>query len=63
MTDSPVTRILLSWFAENQRPLPWRREYRPYHVWISEIMGQQTRMERVAAYFTNWIRLFPDIPT
>jgi A/G-specific adenine glycosylase len=63
VTDSPVTRILLSWFAENQRPLPWRREYRPYHVWISEIMGQQTRMERVAAYFTNWIRLFPDIPT
>ncbi|CAK8715949.1 Adenine DNA glycosylase [Candidatus Electrothrix laxa] len=63
MTDSPITRILLSWFAENQRPLPWRKEYRPYHVWISEIMGQQTQMERVVAYFKDWIRQFPDIPT
>ncbi|MCI5131354.1 MAG: A/G-specific adenine glycosylase, partial [Candidatus Electrothrix sp. EH2] len=62
MTEPLITRILLSWFAENQRSLPWRKEYRPYHVWISEIMGQQTRMERVVRYFQNWIRQFPDIP-
>ncbi|MCW5202603.1 A/G-specific adenine glycosylase [Desulfobulbus sp. US4] len=63
MNDSLLTRTLLSWFAENQRPLPWRKEYHPYHVWISEIMGQQTQMERVVAYFNNWIRQFPDIQT
>ena len=63
MTEPLITRILLSWFAENQRPLPWRKEYRPYHVWISEIMGQQTQMERVVRYFQNWIKLFPDIQT
>ncbi|MCI5165061.1 MAG: A/G-specific adenine glycosylase [Candidatus Electrothrix sp. GM3_4] len=63
MNDPLLTRPLLAWFAANQRPLPWRKEYRPYHVWISEIMGQQTQMERVVAYFNNWIKRFPDIPT
>jgi len=52
---------LLRWFAENQRPLPWRETYAPYHVWISEIMGQQTQMERVAQYFRRWIDRFPTI--
>lgn len=63
MTEPFITQALLVWFAENRRPLPWRKEYRPYHVWISEIMGQQTQMERVVGYFKNWIRQFPDIPT
>jgi A/G-specific adenine glycosylase len=52
---------LLEWFAAHQRPLPWRTTYTPYHVWISEIMGQQTQMERVAQYFTRWIERFPDL--
>lgn len=52
---------LLDWFATHQRPLPWRSTYAPYHVWISEIMGQQTQMERVALYFSRWIARFPDI--
>jgi A/G-specific adenine glycosylase len=54
---------LLAWFRRYQRKLPWRKEYHPYHVWISEIMGQQTQMERVVDYFTTWISLFPDIPS
>ncbi len=54
-------RRLLQWFAENQRPLPWRGTYAPYHVWISEIMGQQTQMDRVAQYFRRWVEQFPDI--
>lgn len=54
-------RELLSWFDRNRRDLPWRREYRPYHVWIAEIMGQQTQMERVVAYFQRWVEEFPDI--
>lgn len=54
---------LLEWFAVHQRPLPWRKTYTPYHVWISEVMGQQTQMERVAAYFERWIALFPTIET
>jgi A/G-specific adenine glycosylase len=56
-----IRRLLLNWFAAHQRPLPWRSTYEPYHVWISEIMGQQTQMDRVARYFTRWIDSFPDI--
>ena len=54
-------RELLSWFTGHQRALPWRNDYQPYQVWISEIMGQQTQMDRVVIYFNNWMRLFPDI--
>lgn len=52
---------LLQWFDGNQRSLPWRETYDPYHVWISEIMGQQTQLDRVAQYFRRWIGQFPDI--
>lgn len=54
-------RRLLDWFASHQRPLPWRRTYDPYQVWIAEIMGQQTQMERVVAYFQRWMDQFPDV--
>lgn len=53
---------LLVWFAQNSRDLPWRRTYHPYHVWISEIMLQQTQMERVVQYFSRWLERFPDVP-
>ena len=52
---------ILAWFQENARKLPWRENYDPYHVWISEIMLQQTQMDRVVYYFTRWISRFPDI--
>ncbi|BBD07088.1 A/G-specific adenine glycosylase [Desulfovibrio ferrophilus] len=50
---------LLHWFKDNARPLPWRESYDPYHVWISEIMLQQTQMERGVAYFERWTRELP----
>ncbi|MBR6468383.1 MAG: A/G-specific adenine glycosylase, partial [Desulfovibrio sp.] len=46
---------LLAWFAAHMRPLPWRRDYDPYRVWISEIMLQQTQMERGVQYFERWM--------
>ncbi len=52
---------LLRWFHNNGRQLPWRRGYDPYHVWLSEIMLQQTQMERGIAYFKRWLKRFPDI--
>lgn len=52
---------ILSWFQEHARSLPWRETYDPYHVWISEIMLQQTQMDRVVVYFDRWITRFPDI--
>ena len=50
---------LLDWFSANMRPLPWRETYDPYSVWISEIMLQQTQMERGVAYFNRWMQTFP----
>ena len=52
---------LLQWFRKNARPLPWRKHYRPYEVWISEIMLQQTQMETVLPYFNRWMKAFPTI--
>ncbi len=55
------SRTLLDWFAANARPLPWRQSYDPYAVWISEIMLQQTQMERGVVYFERWMRIFPTL--
>lgn len=52
---------LLQWFDRNKRDLPWRHDYDPYHVWISEIMLQQTQMERGVRYFEEWMRRFPSV--
>ena len=52
---------LVGWFIENQRALPWRASYDPYHVWVSEIMLQQTQVETVVPYFDRWIAKFPNI--
>lgn len=51
---------LLDWFAVHKRPLPWRFGYEPYAVWISEVMLQQTQMERGVDYFLRWMARFPD---
>ena len=58
------TPLLLEWYDKNKRELPWRTESPrdPYKVWVSEIMLQQTRVEAVKAYYTNWMEHFPTIP-
>ncbi|MGJ3522664.1 A/G-specific adenine glycosylase [Nitratidesulfovibrio sp. D1] len=53
-------QALLDWFAVHKRPLPWRFGYEPYSVWISEVMLQQTQMERGVGYFLRWMTRFPD---
>jgi len=56
-----VRRRLLPWFAQNARDLPWRKEpRRPYAVWISEIMLQQTRVDTVLPYYLRFLKRFPD---
>lgn len=52
---------LVSWFSENQRPLPWRASYDPYHVWVSEAMLQQTQVETVLPYFERFIHELPTV--
>ncbi len=52
---------LLDWYAENARKLAWREDPKPYYVWVSEIMLQQTRVEAVKGYFARFIGELPDI--
>lgn len=53
---------LSDWFVANGRDLPWRHGYAPYHVWVSEIMAQQTQLARVAEYFTRFVARWPSVP-
>lgn len=52
---------LIEWYRENRRELPWRQEPTPYHVWISEIMLQQTRIEAVIPYYRRFLEELPDV--
>ena len=56
---------LLAWYAENRRRLPWRAppgaSAEPYHVWLSEIMLQQTRVATVEPYFRRFVARWPNI--
>ena len=52
---------LLSWYEKNKRDLPWRQDKEPYHIWLSEIMLQQTRVEAVKGYYTRFLKALPTI--
>ena len=54
---------LLQWYEYNRRILPWREEPTPYHIWVSEIMLQQTRVEAVKGYYDRFLTRLPDIET
>lgn len=58
-----IVPYLLHWYDYNARVLPWRENPKPYYVWISEIMLQQTRVEAVRGYFYRFIEAIPDIPS
>lgn len=58
-----IGKVLLDWYDYNARILPWRSDPTPYHVWISEIMLQQTRVEAVKKYYDRWMEVLPDIPS
>lgn len=60
MTDA-FRAPLLRWFQENKRDLPWRRDQDAYHVWLSEIMLQQTRVEAVIPYYERFLAVCPDV--
>lgn len=53
--------ILLPWYRQNKRELPWRGIKDPYRVWVSEIMLQQTRVEAVKGYYARFLKELPDI--
>ena len=52
---------IVPWYQANHRPLPWRADRDPYHIWVSEIMLQQTRVEAVKGYYARFLAALPDI--
>lgn len=54
-----VPAQLLSWYRRHGRALPWRQTRDPYRILVSEIMLQQTQVQRVLLYYTVWLKRFP----
>ena len=57
-----ISPALLDWFYKNRRSLPFREDPTPYHVWLSEVMLQQTRVSAVLPYYYRFLEALPDIP-
>ena len=58
-----VASLIIGWFLKNKRSLPWRKEKNAYHILLSEIIMQQTRIEQGIPYFFKIIEAFPTIET
>jgi A/G-specific adenine glycosylase len=63
MRHQDIVPKLLAWFAQNARPLPWRRTLDPYAIWVSEVMLQQTQVKTVLPYWERWMQALPDLAT
>ena len=58
-TIGSIQAQLLTWYQENQRDLPWRNTTDPYYILVSEVMSQQTQLDRVIAPYTEFITRWP----
>jgi len=56
-----LSNQLLTWYNENKKAMPWRDDSNIYHIWLSEIMLQQTQIKTVIPYYYNWLEKFPTI--
>ena len=56
-----MQKQLIKWYQENKRDFPWRKDQDPYHIWISEIMLQQTTTETVIPYYNRFLKNFPNV--
>jgi A/G-specific adenine glycosylase len=61
ITEKDFARIILEWFDENRRPLPWRETRDPYLIWLSEVILQQTRVAQGLSYYESLSRAFPTV--
>ncbi|GAB5552624.1 MAG: A/G-specific adenine glycosylase [Saprospiraceae bacterium] len=55
------TKAITEWYEPDQRPLPWKAIKNPYHIWLSEIILQQTRVEQGMPYYLNFIEQYPTV--
>ena len=65
LPESSLTEIqslrqsLVSWYLANHRDLPWRKTTNPYHIWVSEVMLQQTQVATAIPYYQRFMKRFP----
>jgi A/G-specific adenine glycosylase len=55
------SKLLIQWYLQNKRDLPWRNDTNPYTIWLSEIMLQQTRVAQGLPYFLRFTEAFPTV--
>ncbi|MEM0517901.1 MULTISPECIES: A/G-specific adenine glycosylase [Aequorivita] len=55
------SKKLIAWYIQNKRELPWRKTKNPYHIWLSEIILQQTRVAQGLPYFLKFIEAYPQV--
>lgn len=58
---APFAADLLAWFDREAADLPWRADHDPYHVWLSEVMLQQTQIETVKPYYARFLAAYPTV--
>jgi len=58
---NPFAADLVAWYDQTGAELPWRGDADPYHIWLSEIMLQQTQIETVKPYYARFLAAFPTV--
>ncbi len=56
-----LSNKLIAWYLQNKRELPWRNTVNPYHIWLSEIMLQQTRVLQGLPYYLKFVEAYPKV--
>lgn len=56
-----ISQLLINWYQDHQRDLPWRQTTNPYNIWLSEIILQQTRVDQGMAYYFRFLEKFPTV--
>lgn len=61
MPTGNFSKKIINWYLDGHRDLPWRRSKNPYHIWLSEVMLQQTRVAQGLPYYERFIQNFPTV--
>lgn len=61
MNNHPISTLLVAWYHQNKRNLPWRNSRNPYFIWLSEVILQQTRVDQGMAYYHKFTEKYPTV--
>ena len=61
MSNQNFGKTVITWYKKENFSMPWRTNFNPYKIWVSEIMLQQTQVKTVIPYYNRWIKKYPTI--